>query len=260
MFGDMLKKTYEELRPRLMAEGHEGLEFVVHKAHIPFPSRWPDLPNALQKCGLIGLPILGSRVFRIGDVFCKSAWWKMVISLPRYSFRYVDNKLFQLMSRYWGTCWCSKEIILICFLPQQRQYLFWELLSNCVPDIKKFMKCSWLTHFVHGAFLFLNHQDHVVGADSLLGFSRVFGMLTNLLQGGIQLVNGEVMSHDVINYNDEWFGVIYLVCRGNTIQDKSITCVLLTLSQPRLQNLAKIQHLSFSRTFLLVDLHFNPGA
>ena len=43
----------------------------------------------------------------------------------------------------------------------------------------------------------------MVGADSLLGFSRVFGMLTNLLQGGIQLVNGEVMSHDVINYNDE---------------------------------------------------------
>ena len=36
MFGDMLKKAHEELRPRLMAEGHEGLEFVVHKAHIPF--------------------------------------------------------------------------------------------------------------------------------------------------------------------------------------------------------------------------------
>ena len=65
------------------------------------------------------------------------------------------------------------------------------VLSKCVPDIKKFMKYSWLTHS-HGAFLFLNHQDHVVGADSLLGVSRVFGMLTNLLQGGIQLMNGKM--------------------------------------------------------------------
>lgn len=116
--------------------------------------------------------------------------------------------------------------------------------------------CSWS----HGAFLFLNHQDHVVGADSLLGFSRVFGMLTNL-QGGIQLVNGEVMGRDVINYNDEWFGVIYLVCWGYTIQDEWKTSLVYF---SHFHNLAsKIFLRSSTRVFtnvFLVDLHFNRSA
>ena len=104
----------------------KGWSLWCTRPTYPSLPRWPDLPNALQKCGLIGLPILGIRVFRIGDVFFANQlgerWWFLC---PDTVWDMLTTNYFNWWVDIGGTCWCSKEIILICILPQQTQYLFW---------------------------------------------------------------------------------------------------------------------------------------
>lgn len=186
-------------------------------------------------------------------VICPDTVWDMLTS--NYFNRLVDiGVLVDGLKRYfWHASYQNR--LSICFENCCQLCTWCQWLYDMQLD--PLCSCS------HGAFLFLNQQDHVVGADSLFGFSRGFlWHCWRTYRAKMQIMDGKmnqfylyiyIMMNDLALYF--WFveATLYKMSERYHLctSHNSTTSPPKSCEDPALES---------SLTFVLIDLHFNRSA